>query len=551
MVGNSGVRADLHGCADLAALGGPATQRLEVLLRLAASRLDEPMRVAVVGQIKRGKSTLVNALLGEDVSATGDAEVTYTVTELFHSGEPVLIVRYKDGSEEAVPLDHFDRVTSHDERNLAVLRQIRTVLHGRDNPLLRSFRLIDTPGLASVHGADSDNTAAQLGITSFGIGDEAAAGRSMQDVHDDSEEEIGKADAVLYLFSRGLHEKDQAAALDVAGSLAGSVTPLKSFGVLSRCDQQWPPSPELPGDPDPLTFDPMAVSQEIAEKYLARPDVGRLFYTIVPVAGLVGAGAQTLSGNDFADLADLAAIEPRTLVRRLRDAGRFATRPELAGVALPVERRASLERRLSVWGILRACTHLREGLGEAQVREQLVIDSGVHRLRALITEHFGNRAAVIKLDHGLRSVTGEIAAVRRAAQQTGAAPAPQVAEVAARIERVRRGQHAFAEMSVLAEHYLGRIGFSPEEVADLLRVTGEYGVSCAARLGLPDATPVAELDAAASARISAWARREQDPMLDRHTARAAYTVRRSYERVAFRVRRAAALLGGGDEFEEA
>ncbi|GAB7108264.1 hypothetical protein JCM4814A_65780 [Streptomyces phaeofaciens JCM 4814] len=49
-------------------------------LRDTADGLREPLRLAVAGQIKRGKSTLVNALPGERVALTGQLEVTFAVT---------------------------------------------------------------------------------------------------------------------------------------------------------------------------------------------------------------------------------------------------------------------------------------------------------------------------------------------------------------------------------------------------------------------------------------------------------------------------------------
>ena len=43
------------------------------------NRLGEPLRVAVAGRVKAGKSTLVNALLGRRVAATDVGECTKVV----------------------------------------------------------------------------------------------------------------------------------------------------------------------------------------------------------------------------------------------------------------------------------------------------------------------------------------------------------------------------------------------------------------------------------------------------------------------------------------
>jgi ribosome biogenesis GTPase A len=58
-----------------------ATQRyqdLHQIINKMGERLEEPLRVAVVGVMKAGKSTLMNALLKEKILYTATLEATYT-----------------------------------------------------------------------------------------------------------------------------------------------------------------------------------------------------------------------------------------------------------------------------------------------------------------------------------------------------------------------------------------------------------------------------------------------------------------------------------------
>ena len=50
-------------------------------------RLDEPLRVAIAGKVKAGKSTLLNALVGEQVAPTDAGECTRVVT-WYRDGTP-------------------------------------------------------------------------------------------------------------------------------------------------------------------------------------------------------------------------------------------------------------------------------------------------------------------------------------------------------------------------------------------------------------------------------------------------------------------------------
>src|SRR5206468_270497 len=53
---------------------------LHCLLGDGQDRLQAPMRVAIIGRVKAGKSTAMNALLGHPVVPTGETEVTFNVT---------------------------------------------------------------------------------------------------------------------------------------------------------------------------------------------------------------------------------------------------------------------------------------------------------------------------------------------------------------------------------------------------------------------------------------------------------------------------------------
>src|SRR6202035_5218087 len=68
--------------------------------RLAAARL----RVLVAGEAKRGKSTLVNALLGRAVLPAGVTPLTAVATTVRYGDDPHAQVRFANGHEEKQPL---------------------------------------------------------------------------------------------------------------------------------------------------------------------------------------------------------------------------------------------------------------------------------------------------------------------------------------------------------------------------------------------------------------------------------------------------------------
>ncbi len=101
---------------------------------------------------------------------------------------------------------------------------------------------------------------------------------------------------------------------------------LRAFGVLSQSDEYWQAYRDESPRPDPWTYDPLAKAADIAAGYLRKPGMSTLFDTILPVAGMVGLAARTLTDNELELLGDLSKAELANLVRGLRDRDMLDTR---------------------------------------------------------------------------------------------------------------------------------------------------------------------------------------------------------------------------------
>jgi GTP-binding protein EngB required for normal cell division len=121
-------------------------QLLALLDRLDAARL----RVLVVGEAKRGKSTLINGLLGRDVLPSGVIPLTAVATTVRYSEDPHIAVAFLDGHEEKHPLSALaDFVT--EVRNPRNQRMVAGVTVYLDAAVLAGgVELVDTPGTGSV-----------------------------------------------------------------------------------------------------------------------------------------------------------------------------------------------------------------------------------------------------------------------------------------------------------------------------------------------------------------------------------------------------------------
>jgi GTPase Era involved in 16S rRNA processing len=122
-------------------------------------RIDERrFFVACIGQFKRGKSTLLNALVGDRVLPTGVAPVTSVMTILRDGISRSARVMFATGEERDVPLaDLAEYVT--EARNPANAKRVTRVDVFLPHPLLaEGLWLVDTPGLGSVFVPNADVT---------------------------------------------------------------------------------------------------------------------------------------------------------------------------------------------------------------------------------------------------------------------------------------------------------------------------------------------------------------------------------------------------------
>ena len=119
--------------------------------------------VVVVGETKRGKSSLINALVGRPGLLPVDADVaTGVYVEVRHASQSTAVIHRQTGAiHEQVAIDTISQWISVAE-NPENTKEVDSVEVGLDSPLLaQGIRIIDTPG---VGGLVSGHTAITLGV---------------------------------------------------------------------------------------------------------------------------------------------------------------------------------------------------------------------------------------------------------------------------------------------------------------------------------------------------------------------------------------------------
>jgi GTPase SAR1 family protein len=130
-----------------------------VLDRAVSRAAAGQVRVLVLGEAKRGKSTLVNALFERDLLPTGAVPVTSVATTVT-VGSPVRAeVCYLDGQALPIGLDEVADLVS-EQGNPSNAKRVDTVRITAPSPHLPTgTEVVDTPGTGSVHRANTDEAA--------------------------------------------------------------------------------------------------------------------------------------------------------------------------------------------------------------------------------------------------------------------------------------------------------------------------------------------------------------------------------------------------------
>ena len=276
------------------------------------SRLSAPLRVALVGRVSSGKSTLLNSLLGQIVAPTDAGECTEVATS-FEYGFPERVeIRLNNGNIEQIRLDALGRLP---ERLPVPKDEVQDVRVWLANENLHTLTLVDTPGFSSGQAEVNANTDVDV-------------------LDRRTRQAAANCDAVVFVLNQTLRADDMDVLRAFQEGQPGSSSAVNAVGALTKADKL------ANGSADPLEK-----AEALAKRYSERHC--RHLSEVVPVIGLWSETAESgaLDEQDVAGLIRLAEMDGEALDRILASADRFRTsecpidaeaRGELPGQTGPV-----------------------------------------------------------------------------------------------------------------------------------------------------------------------------------------------------------------------
>jgi hypothetical protein len=447
------------------------------------ARLDGPLRVALVGRVKAGKSTLLNALVGERLAPTDAGECTRVVTMYRHGAIPRLTLRNTGGGRRTLPVRRVDGALRLDLAGTPV-DEVDSLVVDWPAPALVPVTLVDTPGLSSLTVEASERTHAFLGTGPRPPG----------------------ADAVVFL-TRQMQPDDLAALAAFQEQTGATRSHTTTITVLSRADEV-----------GSGRLDSLVSAAAIAQRMGADPAVRAVSHAVVPVSGLLAMAARLLRQADFTALRSLAFAEPGDVETMLLTADRFLR----ADVPVPLSAavRRSLLERVGLFGIRLSLVLLRSGVTDAaSLAEELMRRSGLPELQRLLADQFTRRGAQVK-------AASALSAVESLLRQ---APPAEAAGLWRALEQVRLEAHDLVELELLTRLRTPDDPLPPALRDEGERLLGAAGSEPEARLALPMGAGADRIRAVAADAVARWREVATDPLAGRGTADAADVIVRSCE----------------------
>ncbi|HKP51293.1 MAG TPA: dynamin family protein [Chloroflexia bacterium] len=347
-------------------------------MKALAEEVHRECTVAVVGRVKAGKSSFINALIGQDLAKTGTTETTATINH-FRYGippDPQRPVRcyWQGGTYTDETQGFLDSLQGNDLETLQRASGIEHIEYRVDNLFLQNVTLVDTPGTEAAVPDHQNRTAEYIRLH-----------QQLRERHDTETQSWGqKADAIIYLVGPVGLATDRDFLEEFGAATGGRARALNAVGVMAKIDI----SPQV-----------LERRVELSAKIAGRMESS--LNTVVPVSAGIQRALDMLlvDGNQGLQslMRAMRSVAPPQLEKLLDDAGFYLELPESDSIPVSIEER---ERLLGNTPWMAFVTIARvasdPALDAAAVVSKLRDVAGFVPLREVLEKHFFARGRTLK-----------------------------------------------------------------------------------------------------------------------------------------------------------
>lgn len=133
-------------------------EQCEEIICLQDKIKNNEVTVSVMGQFKRGKSSLINAMLNCDLLPVGIIPLTTVITEIRYAAEFKAFVCFEDGTEKTITLSQITDYCSEQNNPGNYKKVSKLKIYTPKHPFGEGIVIADTPGVGSVNAHNTTSS---------------------------------------------------------------------------------------------------------------------------------------------------------------------------------------------------------------------------------------------------------------------------------------------------------------------------------------------------------------------------------------------------------
>jgi hypothetical protein len=453
----------------------PSLEELCEKIRLIPEKMQEPMRLAIIGKSSSSKSTLVNAILGNaEVLLTDGSETTWNVSWLKYGKiDDRITIHFKDKNKPDEKIERHiwkELANRQSEGNEQLKNEVLYFEVPYPCEILKQINIIDTPGLSSSYGQDSQNTKDFMNLE--------------------------KPDAIIMLFTKSIDETILNEVNSFRQDLGVGVSPINAIGIIGKIDDFWEGTDHA--------LEPLAIAQKSIAYLMSNEEVKKTLFNVYPVSALTALAACRITEDDLTTLKDMSELPDEVLFRIFKSEKRFVA--DYENVSVSANKRSGLRSVYGRYGVWLLINQLKEtpNSSNTNLQELLLKKSGFRDFSDILQKHFVEQSSLIKAYKLIGELSKEFREYFKKFDDNSA-------EKWSLINIIRQVDDLICTLTiqsnvidVLTEIYEGKLNVEEKEVEELRRLNGDFGISCIERTGLNENAATQEMLNVCLERIKYW-----------------------------------------------
>ena len=132
-------------------------KEIEENLEVIYNKINNTLKVVLMGEVKAGKSTIINSIVGEEISYVNVVEATAAIIEIEYGFNENAIIKKKNGEEIKGSIQKINSMIGENINDQEFFSDIDVIKIRKNLKNLDKLSIVDTPGLETITSSNEQN----------------------------------------------------------------------------------------------------------------------------------------------------------------------------------------------------------------------------------------------------------------------------------------------------------------------------------------------------------------------------------------------------------